>query len=66
LAARRRGSRRATTPRTRPTSAERGAGEDDLMTACASHLRVARRRRQKLDFETDAPAGKNPRLSRQL
>ena len=40
--ARRRGSRHAASPRTRPTSTEREAGKSDLMTACASHPRAHR------------------------
>ena len=39
--ARRRGSRHAASPRTRPTSTEREAGKSDLMTACASHPRAS-------------------------
>ena len=39
--ARRRGSRHAASPRTRPTSTEREAGKGDLMTACAPHLRAS-------------------------
>ena len=65
-AARQRGSRRATSPRTRPTSAERRAEKDDLMTACASHLRASPDDDDRNLILKPTPAEKKTRLSRQL